>query len=109
MKNISPSSFPNFHGSMSEDPYTFMFEFDVLCKIYDYTTDAHKLKLFTVALKDESLRWFMRLGINVVTMRAQMKEKLLDRYRDYCRPSSKGGDEIYITIQKKDEPLEDYL
>jgi hypothetical protein len=32
MKNISPSTFPNFNGLFSEDPYTFLFEFNVLYK-----------------------------------------------------------------------------
>jgi hypothetical protein len=31
MKNIPPSSLPNFHGFPSEDLDTFLFEFDVLC------------------------------------------------------------------------------
>jgi hypothetical protein len=31
MKNILPSALPNFHGFPSEDPDTFLFEFDVLC------------------------------------------------------------------------------
>ena len=30
MKNISPSVLPNFHGLKSEDPETFLFEFEVL-------------------------------------------------------------------------------
>jgi hypothetical protein len=33
MKNISPSSLPNFNGLSSEDPDTFIFEFDVLCRV----------------------------------------------------------------------------
>ena len=38
MKNISPSVLPNFHGLKSEDPKTFLFEFEVLCRYYDYLT-----------------------------------------------------------------------
>jgi hypothetical protein len=37
MKNIPPSSLPNFHGMVTEDPDTFIFEFDVLCHSYDYS------------------------------------------------------------------------
>ncbi|KAH9307242.1 hypothetical protein KI387_035153, partial [Taxus chinensis] len=76
---------------------------------YDYTTDTHKLKLFPSTLKNVTLRWFMGLGRNVVTMWEKMKEKFLDKYQDYCKLSSKGGDEIYRMTQKEDEPLEDYL
>lgn len=36
MKNISPSVLPNFHGLKCEDPKTFLFEFEVLCRTYDY-------------------------------------------------------------------------
>jgi hypothetical protein len=31
MKNIPLSTLPNFHGLESEDPNTFLFEFNVLC------------------------------------------------------------------------------
>ena len=36
MKNIPHSTLPNFYGLPSEDPDTFFFEFDVLCRSYDY-------------------------------------------------------------------------
>jgi hypothetical protein len=38
MKNIPLSDMPNFHGLSTEDPDEFMFEFDILCRSYDYTT-----------------------------------------------------------------------
>ena len=59
MKNIPPSSLPTFYGKSNEDPDTFLFESDILCRIYNYLQDAHKLKLFPATLKDSSLRWFM--------------------------------------------------
>lgn len=40
MKNIPLSTLPSFQGLTIEDPNIFMFEFDVLCMIYDYTSDA---------------------------------------------------------------------
>ena len=46
MKNISPSVLPNFHGLRTEDPETFLFEFEVVCRTYDYLDDSQKLKLF---------------------------------------------------------------
>ena len=66
MKNIPLSSLPNFQGMVVEDPDTFLFEFDVLCKSYDYNTDAQKLKLFLATLKGEALRWFMGLCVSTI-------------------------------------------
>ena len=40
MKNISPSVLPHFYGKVAEDPDEFLFEFDILCRRYDYTTNA---------------------------------------------------------------------
>ena len=40
MKNISPSVLPRFYGKVVEDPDKFIFEFDILCRNYDYTTNA---------------------------------------------------------------------
>ena len=51
MKNISSSTLPHFHGLTTEDPNTFLFEFVVLCRIYDYAEDEQKLKLFPSTLK----------------------------------------------------------
>ena len=61
MKIISPSILPNFRGLRSEYPETFLFEFEVLCRSYDYLLDSQKLKLFPATLKDASLKWFMGL------------------------------------------------
>ena len=40
MKNIPPSSLPYFHGMSTEDPYSFLFEFDILFPSYNYVNDA---------------------------------------------------------------------
>jgi hypothetical protein len=34
MKNIHPSVLPNFKGMRSEDPETFLFEFEIICRSY---------------------------------------------------------------------------
>lgn len=62
MKNISPYALPHFHGLTTEDLDTFLFEFVVICQIYDYTDDEQKLKLFPSTLKDATLCWFMGLA-----------------------------------------------
>ena len=62
MKNFPPSSLPTFYGKSNEDPDTFLFEFDILPRSYNYLQDSHKLKLFPTTVKDSSLRWFMGLG-----------------------------------------------
>ena len=46
MKNIRFSSLPSFQGMVVEDIDTFLFEFDVLCRGYDYTSDMQNMKLF---------------------------------------------------------------
>ena len=55
MKNIPPSALPNFHGLSSEDPDEFLFEFDILCRSYDYISPNQKLKLFPATLKESTL------------------------------------------------------
>ena len=67
MKNIPPSALPHFHGKVHEDPDSFLFEFDILCRSYDYATEAQKLRLFPVTLKDSALCCFMGLGGNTIT------------------------------------------
>ena len=39
MKNIPLSTLPIFHGLASEDVNEFLFEFDILCRSYDYISD----------------------------------------------------------------------
>jgi len=62
MKSIPLQNIPTFHGLTSEDPVAFLFEFYVLCRVYDYTTNHQKLKLFPSTLKGVALHWFMGLG-----------------------------------------------
>jgi hypothetical protein len=61
MKNINPSALPDFHRHFSEYLDTFLFDFVVICKTYDYTIDEYKLKCFPSTLKDSYLIWFMSL------------------------------------------------
>jgi hypothetical protein len=84
MKNIPLSALPNFHGLSTEDPDEFLFEFDILCRSYDYTTTAHKLKLFPSTLKGNALRWFMSLGGENISTWGQMRQLFLNKYQDYC-------------------------
>ena len=51
MKNILPSILPNFYGTSTEDPDSFLFEFDVLCRTNGYIDDTQKLRLFLATLK----------------------------------------------------------
>jgi hypothetical protein len=79
MKNIPLSALPTFHGKHSEDPDVFLFEFDILCRSYNYLQDAHKLKLFPATLKDSALRWFMSLGEYSIRSWEDMKTKFLKK------------------------------
>eukprot|EP00253_Pinus_taeda_P032953 PITA_32953 len=107
MKNTSPSALPHFHGLTTEDPDTFLFEFVVLFRTYDYAEDEKKLKLFPSTLKDAALRWFMGLPGNSITTWAQMQQAFNAKYRDYCRSKETKG-EIFRMTMGSDESLEDY-
>lgn len=56
MKDIPLASLPLFHGMSLEDPSSFLFEFDILCRSYNYRDDAKKLKLFPSTLKYSTFR-----------------------------------------------------
>ena len=108
MKNIPLSALPNFHGLSTKYPDEFLFEFDILCRSYDYVNAAQKLKLFLATLKGNALRWFMSLGAHVITTWDQMKEKFLAKYQDYCRTRER-KEELFKMTQKEDESLEDFV
>lgn len=84
MKAIPLHNLPNFYGIPSEDPDTFLVEFDILCRIYDYTTYPKKMKMFPSTLKGETLHWFMGLGGGTITSWDQIKNAFLTKYQDYC-------------------------
>ena len=83
MKNISPLVLPRFHGNATEDPDEFLFEFDILCRSYDYTSNEQNFKPFPATLKDNALHWFMSLGGGTVTTWDQMKKVFLEKYQEY--------------------------
>ena len=51
MHSIPPFTLPKFHGLENEDPNTFLFEFEVLCRGYGYCTNAQILQVFPLTLK----------------------------------------------------------
>lgn len=53
---------PILYVLASKYPNALLFEFDVLCRGYDYTTEPPKLIFFPTTLKGATLRWFMGLG-----------------------------------------------
>ena len=108
MKNIPLSALPNFHGLSSEDLDEFLFEFDILCRSYDYVSPNQKLKLFPATLKGNALRWFMGLGAQATTTWDQMKESFLSKYQDYCRTRER-KEELFKMVQREDESLEDFV
>ena len=92
----------------TEDPDTFLFEFDILCRSYNYVDDAQKLKLFPTTLKNVALRWFMGLGEYTIRSWDEMKKTFLKKYQDYCK-SKDSKDNIFKMQQQEDESLEEYL
>jgi hypothetical protein len=89
MKNIPLSSLPTFKGMSTEYLDLFLFEFDILCRSYNYSDDAQKLKLFPARMKDSALIWFMSLGENTILSWDQMKDTFLRKYQDYCKDNAK--------------------
>jgi hypothetical protein len=108
MKAIPLQNLPTFHGLISEDPDAFLFEFDVLCRGYDYTSEPQKLKLFPSTLKGAALRWFMGLGGGTINSWDEMKQAFLTKYQDYCRTRDL-KDEIFQMTAKENESLEEYV
>lgn len=80
MKPIPLTTLPNFHGLSSEDPDTFLFEFDVVYRGYAYVSNAQKLNIFSATLNGITLCWFMGLGGNSITTWDNMKQILLQKY-----------------------------
>ena len=108
MKNIPASSLPTFYGKNNEELDTFLFEFDILYRSYNYLQDAHKLKRFPTTLKDSALRWFMGLGEYSIRTWEDMKTTFLQKYQEYCKPRDSRND-IFKIQQLEDESLEDYI
>jgi hypothetical protein len=108
MKSIPLQNIPTFNGLISEDPGTFLFEFDVLCRGYDYKSEPQKLKLFPSALKRETLRWFMGLGGGTINSLDEMKQAFLMKYQDYHRARDL-KDEIFKMVAKENQTLEEYV
>ena len=92
MKNIPPSALPHFHGMSSEDLDSFLFEFDILCRNYNYILDAQKLKLFPATLKELALRWFMGLREHTIRTWEEMKFAFLKKYQEYCQTRDSRND-----------------
>ena len=61
MKAIPMQSIPTLHVMITEDIDVFLFEFNVIFRGYDFTTNSQKLKLFPSTLNVAILRWFMGL------------------------------------------------
>ena len=108
MKNINPLILPTFYGMSIEDPDAFLFEFDILCRSYNYVDDAQKLKLFPTTLKNAALRWFMGLGEYTIRSWDEMKNTFLKKYQDYCKFKD-SKDDIFKMQQQEDKSLEEYL
>ena len=107
IKNINPTALPNFRGLSTEDPDTFLFEFEVVCRTYDYPADSQNLKLFPSTLKGSSLRWFMILQYNNVVSWEHTKYTFMEKYRDYCKAKD-SSDGIFKVVQGENESLEHF-
>lgn len=92
----------------TEDSDAFLFEFDIMCRGYNYITDPQKLKFFPSTLREEALRWFMGLGGHTINSLDDMKTSFLTKYEDYCR-NMELKKEIFKMFAKDNETLEEYV
>ena len=106
MKPITLTTLPNFHGISCEGLDTLLFEFDIVCRGYDYIIDAQKIKIFPTTLKGTTLRWFMGIGGNTISSWDAMKEVFFEKYQDYYK-SHDIKEEIFKFLQKQEENMED--
>jgi len=79
MNNIPHSALSNFHDLSKEDRDTFLFEFDVLYRRYDYVSSAQTLNIFHSTLKDVALHWFMGIGRDNIYTWDQITKKILEK------------------------------
>ena len=70
MKNFSPSTLQHIHGLTYDSIETFMFEFFVVYRTYEYASDDQNLKLFPSTLKDAVVPLFMGFPGNSITTSA---------------------------------------
>ena len=108
MKNIPQFVLPNFKGMISEDPKTFLFEFEIICRSYGYSLHIQKLNLFSATFKDRAIKWFMNLGRNAIRTWDDMKRVLLEKYKFYCIHHVLRN-QIFKMNQEEDESLEDLV
>lgn len=89
MNKINPFVLPHFCRLTTEDLDTFMFEFSIVWKNYDYTIDDQRLKIFPSTLNDATIHWFNSLeretyyfiGVDVVRFKYQILGLLQRHYR----------------------------
>ena len=99
---------PRFHGKAIEDLDEFLFEFDILCYSYDYTSSEKKLKHFPATLKDNVLHWFMILGGGTLTTWDRMKQVFVEKYQEYYNTKDK-REELFKMVQRDEEILEYFI
>ena len=83
---------PQLHGMRTKYTNDFLFEIDILCRNYNYITDAQKLKLFPATLKDSTLQWFMGLEEHSIVSWDGTRGAFLKKYQDYCKPKDSSND-----------------
>ena len=81
MKNIPPTALPHFYVQVCDYPNSYIFEFDILCKSNDYSSDVQKLKLFLATMKNSTLCWFMGLSDGAIKTWDEMRREFLQNHR----------------------------
>ena len=75
---------------VTEGPDSFLFEFYILCRSYNYFNDAHELKLFLSTLKYDALGWFMGLEDGSIKFWNDMKKTFLRSTKNTAKLKTQG-------------------
>lgn len=108
LKNIHPLALPNFYGLITKDLDTFIFEFVVLCWIYDYTTNAWA-KNISSHTKICIFKVVHGVGKNAMENWGKMRGYCLKKYQFYHHQGDMKIYDILWISRKEDEPLKCYV
>ena len=74
---------PTFHGMENENPYTHIWEFEVVCSTFKESVtdmDLMRLKVFPLNLKDKSKIWLNSLRPRSIRIWAKLQAKFLKKF-----------------------------
>ena len=83
IKPILLNLLPNFHGRDNEDPYAHLTKFMDICstvRIFHFTDDTLRLKLFPFSMKDRAKQWLNTLPPGSINTWEKCQQEFLRKY-----------------------------